>query len=434
MTPTSHDMPDTSSILQHLYTGVIWVDDSCIIRWVNTQIEQLFSASQARLIGLNVLDILLPINAHNEDITDMRSRIPPHSPSQTKITTNYSGSNLNIKFINAKSFQQPFIEYNRQVKGVIAPVCIDYSVTPVEQNGKTGFLIEVWEKNRQSRIDKEHQLQQQHEIAREMLRAVAHEVKNPLAGIRGAAQLLIKQTRKQPQLQKDLLQGLKSNPSISAITHYGNMSENMTMVDATKLSTYANIVINETDRLTDLIGQLLGSNKLPNWHTVNIHQPIEHVLLLTHTQYPDVHIVRDYDLSLPDLVADKDQLIQIFLNLVNNAYAAMLEHTYAIDSRTVDKNNKPTLTVSTRVEHQYTIDGITHRQVLRIGVHDNGAGIDPQMMDRIFFPMVSGRANGTGLGLALVQEMIHQHQGTIEVNSEPGNTSFWIYLPFKQQK
>lgn len=395
-------------ILQNLYTSVIWVDADLKISWVNVQTEQLFSVSKSRLVGLDVFGILIPCEIEAGAVKT-NSGIPNATASAE--FTNENTAQLETQFNNAKDYQQPFIKYSRYIKGVIQPVYVHYSVTPVEQDGKIHFLIEMWAGDRQNRLDKEHRLQEQHDVSREMLRSVAHEVKNPLAGIRGAAQLLIKQTRSH------------QHPEESA--------EHTTMlVDAKKLATYANIVISETDRLTHLIEQLLGSNQLPDLQPTNIHEPLEHVLLLTRTQHPSVKISRDYDLSLPELTADKNQLIQVLLNLVNNACESMLEQ----DSSLLAEDYQPELTLITRIEHQYTIGTVYHRQVIKVSVQDNGAGIPSDLIERIFFPLVTGRASGTGLGLALVQEIVHRHEGAIEVDSHPGNTQFNIYLPLTISK
>lgn len=407
------------SILQNLYTGVICVAEDLTIQWVNNQTEQLLSVSKSRLIGLNILDVLLPT------IIDTKS--PKDSSSQKQDTTSkalYKSENeisesdsqanleaardkLETQFHNAKAYLQPFIEYSRHIRGVSHPLYVHYSVTPMNQHGQSCYMIEIWQGDRQSRLDKEQRLQEQHDVSREMLRSVAHEVKNPLAGIRGAAQLLIKQTQHTPEESLD--------------------SEDTVLVDAKKLTTYAGIVISETDRLTKLIEQLLGSNQLPEWQTINIHEPLEHVLLLTQTQYPQVTIKRDYDLSLPELTADKNQLIQVFLNLANNACEALSEQ----DTTLLDAEYQPQLTIITRIEHQYTIGPRHHRQVIRVSIQDNGAGISDDLIERIFFPLVTGRANGTGLGLALVQEIVHRHEGSIEVSSQSGDTQFNVYLPLQ---
>lgn len=413
-------------LLQNLYTGVLWVaEDDLTIQWVNSQTEQLLSVSKSRLVGLSILDLLLPTNlekcsqkennpkktnSYKNKADSSNSNQPNSSTDKTEneeVGLQAAKNKLQTQFYNAKEYLQPFIEYSRHIRGVTHPLYVHYSVTPMYNDGQAYYLIEIWQGDRQSKLDKEQRLQEQHDVSREMLRSVAHEVKNPLAGIRGAAQLLIKQT------------GYSLEDSFE--------EESKVLVDAKKMTTYARIVISETDRLTKLIEQLLGSNQLPEWQTVNIHEPLEHVLLLTETQYPKVNISRDYDLSLPEITADKNQLIQVFLNLVNNACEALLEQ----DSSLLAEDYEPQLTLTTRIEHQYTIGAQHHRQVIRISIHDNGVGISSDLIEHIFFPLVTGRANGTGLGLALVQEIVHNHEGAIEVNSQPGDTQFNIYFPLK---
>ena len=400
------------SLLQSLYTGVIWVAEDLTIQWVNNQTEQLLSVSKSRLVGLRILDLLMPAMSENKVITAESQSLNQSAGSQAQLSENkscleVSRDKLEMQFHNANEYLQPFIEYSRHIRGINHPLYVHYSVTPMNQEGRSYYLIEIWQGDRQSRLDKEQRLQEQHDVSKEMLRSVAHEVKNPLAGIRGAAQLLIKQTQ---------------HPSKAT-----NDNENTVLVDAKKLTTYASIVISETDRLTKLIEQLLGSNQLPEWQSVNVHEPLEHVLLLIQSQYPQVTIKRDYDLSLPEITADKNQLIQVFLNLVNNACEALLEQ----DSALLAEDYQPELTLITRIEHQYTIGAQHHRQVVRVSIQDNGAGIADDLIERIFFPLVTGRANGTGLGLALVQEIIHRHEGTIEVSSQPGDTQFNVYLPLQ---
>lgn len=455
-TPVKSSAPDSSQrhalqrpqlqlLFRHTYTALLMVDAHYRIQWANPSAEQLFFASQTKLQGLCAIDILCEIDQHN---------LTTKQDHQTTIDTSSKRhcnrrQKLQEQFEHAQTYQQPFLCHDQLIFGVSQSLLIDYSVMPTESvhadapidsrtdvdadtiahtqkdaqkstkknthsqthddspaSIPTAFVIEIWEKDRQSRITQEQRQQEQHDVARQMLRSVAHEVKNPLAGIRGAAQLMSKQ-----------------------LTQH-NLSDS-------KITTYANIIITETDRLTDLIAQMLGSNRLPNWQLVNIHEPLEHVLTLAHSQHPDVKLIRDYDLSLPELTADKDQLIQVFLNLVNNALDAMTSWQQDSDNHSnpgtpAPDQYQPTLTLSTRVEFQYTIGNTQHKQVLKIAVNDNGSGIDQKLIGQIFFPLVTSRANGTGLGLSLVQDMVSRHQGAIDVTSSVGNTTFTVYLPFTQ--
>ena len=426
--PLNHNQADAfnlNHIVHHLYTAVLWVNADLKICWVNAQAEQLFSCSRSRLLGQCILALLAPINetattinknstttTNNTSVSqaadaiandvlieeELRKYINEIAQQHSELDINKVTA-LAQQFSHALSYQQAFIDYNQNIIGTSQNLTVDYSVTPVEHAGEDYYLIELWEKNRHTSIDQEQRQQEQHDMAKQMLRSVAHEVKNPLAGIRGGAQLLNK--------------------------YFSNLPERISPSDHKKMRTYADIVISETDRLSHLIEQLLGSNRLPHWQSINIHEPLEHVLMLTQTQHPDIIIHRDYDLSLPEISADKDQLIQIFLNLTNNACNAMLE--YASNS-----DYQPKLTISTRIEFQYTIGTIAHKKVVKVCIHDNGGGIATEIIDRIFFPLVTGRAHGTGLGLSLVQDMVHCHHGSIDVSSQVGDTTFSIYLPLQQ--
>ena len=438
---TAKPNPDSTFILQHLFTAILYVDEALTIIWLNAQAEQLLAISSGRLRGQSILSLLAPdelmlkdrlINSNREDKTCA----------------------LTERFSQAKHYQQPFIDHDHlihtQLNGGLT-LSVDYSVTPVSYAQQSYFIIEMRGKDRQSRISEEQRQQQQYSVARHMLRSVAHEIKNPLAGIRGAAQLLQRQF-------------IKFNEFSAIVNANLNVAdENNLTKNATKLRSYTDIIISETDRLTQLIGQLLGSHQLPNWQMLNIHEPLEHVLALIIHQYPDVVLQRDYDLSLPELCADKDQLIQVFLNLMNNACESMTEFeqtlqqkvptissqlSSAIAQKHSDINDKyqPKLHIQTRVVFQHTIGSLQHKQVLQITITDNGSGIDDTLIGQIFFPMVTNRAAGTGLGLSIVQDIISRHHGMIDVSSKQAQgfsdnfkshyqhnqTSFTLYLPFSQ--
>lgn len=223
-------------------------------------------------------------------------------------------------------------------------------------------------------------LLQQQSATRALLRGLAHEVKNPLGGLRGAAQLL----------------------------------ENE--LDDEELKEYTRIIIGEADRLQNLVDRMLGPNSLPRIREINIHEVLEHVRSLVGVEAPpDVHLVTDYDPSIPPVAGDRDQLIQVVLNLVRNAVHAV--------------GDTGTITLRTRVQRQYTIGQTRHKLVASIDVIDDGPGIPEEIREKVFFPMVSGKAEGTGLGLSIAQSLINQHGGLIEYESRPGRTQFTILLP-----
>lgn len=445
---TAKPTPNLVFISQHLFTAVLWVDDNLSITWLNAQAEQLLAISSGRLLNQSILTLLAPDELMVKDTIVINKNREDRTFSLTD------------RFSQAKQYQQPFIDHDHLIRtqlngGLI--LSVDYSVTPVIYEQQPYFIIEMWGKDRQSRISEEQRQQQQYSVARHMLRSVAHEIKNPLAGIRGAAQLLQRQFIK----FSDMSSFEREATAITRNKTTDLNHDNTLQKNAVKLRSYTDIIISETDRLTQLIGQLLGTSQLPNWQMLNIHEPLEHVLALTVNQYPEVALQRDYDLSLPELCADKDQLIQVFLNLINNACESMTEFKQTLQQNMpaasnnlssditqcqldVDSSYQPKLHIQTRVAFQHTIGSQQHKQVLQITITDNGSGIDDALIGQIFFPMVTSRAAGTGLGLSIVQDIISRHHGMIDVsstqlqnpsggfNNKNSQTRFTLYLPFQQ--
>ena len=260
-------------------------------------------------------------------------------------------------------------------------ITVDYTVTPFGQSvDEQCLLLEMKDIDNHVHITREEQRLSQYEISREVVRGLAHEIKNPLGGLRGAAQLL----------EAEL-------PDIS-------------------LKEYTDVIISEADRLQNLLNKMLGPNTLPHNEEINIHQVLEHVRTLVLAEAEDTLVLkRDYDPSIPLLNADADQLVQVVLNITRNAAQAL--------------NGVGTITLRTRAERYINIGGQRHNLALRLEIRDTGPGIPEEMIEKIFYPMVSMRANGSGLGLAIAQSLLHQHGGVIECESEPGNTVFSIVLP-----
>jgi two-component system nitrogen regulation sensor histidine kinase GlnL len=235
------------------------------------------------------------------------------------------------------------------------------------------------------RINREKGLISSQENTQAMIRGLAHEIKNPLGGVRGAAQLLARELP-DPALEE-----------------------------------YTRIIIEESDRLRDLVDRLLGPHQKPRLTRLNIHEILEHVRMLLQAEAEsDVTFIRDYDPSVPDLLGDRSQLIQAILNIVSNGVRATRDNA---DSRII--------TLRSRVQRQFTIGAQRHRLVCRIDISDNGSGIPPELQDSIFIPMVSGRPEGSGLGLAISQSIINQHKGLIECQSKPGDTVFTLFIPLE---
>ena len=211
---------------------------------------------------------------------------------------------------------------------------------------------------------------------------MAHEIKNPLGGIRGAAQLLKKELTLTEQLE------------------------------------YTDIIIDETDRLRSLVDHMLGPNQSPKIEPVNIHEILERANLLMFTDDAiKIELIRDYDPSLPDIAGDFDQLIQALLNITRNAIDA------------VSQVENPTIRLQTRIEHHCTVEGRVHNMIAHVVIEDNGPGIPHDIQEQIFYPLVSNKANGSGLGLAITQSIISTHHGVIVCESDPGLSKFHIYLP-----
>ena len=255
--------------------------------------------------------------------------------------------------------------------------------------GGPGLVIELRENVQQLKLDREERMLDQSQVNKELVRNLAHEIKNPLGGIRGAAQLL----------------ELELPP-----------------LHLTALREYTQVIIKEADRLQTLVDRLLAPHRRPHIvGDVNIHEVCERVRSLMLAEFPaGLKIRRDYDASIPEFRGDKEQLIQTVLNIAHNAAQALAEQIALGNAEIVFK---------TRVARQVTLAKVRYGLALDLHIIDNGPGISPQICDRIFYPLVSGREGGSGLGLTLAQTFVQQHMGVIECESRPGLTDFRIVLP-----
>jgi len=261
-------------------------------------------------------------------------------------------------------------------------ILIDITASALETE-LPALLIELRQVDQQRKISMESLQQHQHLAARELIRGLAHEIKNPLGGLRGAAQLL-EETLNEEQKE------------------------------------YTQLIIAQADRLRNLVDRLLGPYKPPQRQVSNLHQIIERVSQLAQIDNPSgVQFIRDYDPSIPDFMLDPELIEQSLLNIVRNAQQAM--------------PNGGQVVLQSRILHQHTIHGRRHRLVATIKVIDNGPGIPADIKDTLFYPMVSGKPGGTGLGLSIAQTLIHQHDGWIDCESWPGRTEFTLYLPINSQ-
>jgi two-component system, NtrC family, nitrogen regulation sensor histidine kinase GlnL len=343
------------TILDHLNTAVLLFDKGLRLRYINPAAEMLFELSARHMLGHHALS-LLPCP---DDQVEERLRLALES-------------------------RHPFTE--REINVIAADgrtKTVNCTVLPLHHfDAEDQVLVELTQVDRQLRITREEHLLSQHQATQALIRGLAHEIKNPLGGLRGAAQLL-EQELPDPGLRE-----------------------------------YTRIIIDEADRLQDLVNRMVGPSRLPRRALVNVHDVLEHVRGLILAESPTgPRVSRDYDPSIPDFMADQDRLIQAFLNLARNASAAA-----GINGH---------IELRTRVLRQFTIGNRRHRLVLQAQVRDDGPGIPEDIEDRIFFPMVSGRQGGSGLGLPIAQELINQHGGLIECESRPGDTKFLVYLPLE---
>ena len=268
------------------------------------------------------------------------------------------------------------------------PLWVDTIATALD-NPATPVLIELRENVQQLKLEREERLLDQSQVNKELIRNLAHEIKNPLGGIRGAAQLL------ELELPERHVKELRE---------------------------YTQVIIKEADRLQTLVDRLLAPHRLAHIvGDVNIHEVCERVRSLIVAEFPHgLTIRRDYDLSIPQFRGDKEQLIQAILNIAHNAAQALAERIQSGDAD---------LTFQTRVVRQVTLAKVRYRLALDLHIIDNGPGIPADIQERIFYPLVSGRDGGSGLGLTLAQTFVQQHMGVIECESRPGCTDFRVLIP-----
>jgi two-component system nitrogen regulation sensor histidine kinase GlnL len=347
--------PHYKTVLDNLATAVLLIDDQLNLSYLNPAAEILLEVSLQRVTGEPIANLFLE---NGEQLEGLQAAIDSGSPFTKRQT-----------LIRTPSPQ----EYT-----------VDYTVTPIHNGTQTSLLMEIQPLDRLLRISREETIISSQQTTKTLVRGLAHEIKNPLGGLRGAAQLLEK------ELNDD------------------------------NLKDYTQIIIEEADRLTRLVDQLLGPKKAPQMAALNIHEVLERVFTLIEAESAgSIALKRDYDPSIPDVQGDKEQLIQAVLNIVRNAMQAL------------NGQNNATIILRTRTHRQFTIGAVRHRLVVRIDIADNGPGIPGDLIDTIFLPMVTGRAEGTGLGLSISQSIINQHRGLVECASETGNTVFSLYIPLE---
>lgn len=341
-------------LFDHLTTAVLMFDGELRLAAINASGEDLLSVSARQVLGLKAQVIW------------------PDAPMFTGTLERSSVS------------QEPFTERGVELHLPGGKtMMVDYTVTPMEESQDAiALLVELTDVSVRRRIVREEALVTQSEVARALIRGMAHEIKNPLGGLRGAAQLLGRE------------------------------------LEDPKFAEYTRIIIGEADRLQQLVDRMLAPNSLPKKSLVNIHEVLEYLCSLMEAETSaGVTIVRDYDPSLPELSADREQLIQALLNLVRNAVEAV--------------GVSGEITLRTRPQRQVTIGQTRYKLVIRVDVIDNGPGVPPEIEHGIFYPMITGRNDGTGLGLPIAQTLIQRHGGLIEFDSQPGKTVFTVWLPLE---
>jgi two-component system nitrogen regulation sensor histidine kinase GlnL len=351
-------MKQDQGILDTISTGIVALDGNLLVTALNAAGQALLESSEARCVGHHASKLVL----HSEEwLGTMKQVLSSKSTRATRSVplTLHSGQEIHV----------------------------DVIITPATDNeGAFSLLVELMAVDRLLRINRDESLLHTQETSRAVIRGLAHETKNPLGGIRGAAQLLARELPNED------------------------------------LAEYTRVIIREADRLRDLVDRLLGPNRQLAPEPLNIHEILEHVRnLITAESDNRVTIVRDYDPSLPEFACDRAQLIQAVLNIMRNALQAAAEPEQC------------EIILRSRSQRQFTVGTQLHRLVCRVDIIDNGPGIPADILPAVFAPMVTGRAHGTGLGLSIAQAIIHLHGGVLECDSRPGDTRFTFYLPMDKQ-
>lgn len=341
-----------ATVVDALSTGVLVLDPERRLAWMNPAAEALLELSARQ--------------AHRAPAAELLWRCPRLVELLDRVVAT----------------GEPVVEHDLALHpAATGTVAADVVVTPMADARHPGhLLVELVRVDRYQQITREERLVIQSESARVLLRGLAHEIKNPLGGLRGAAQLLALELR-DPELRE-----------------------------------YTTVIVGEADRLQALVDRMLGPRTPPRKREVNLHEVTERVCALLEAEAGEgLRAERDYDPSIPEIQADPDLLIQAVLNVARNAVEAM--------------GGRGRLVLRTRLHDHPTIGQRRYRRVVRIDVVDDGPGVPPELREHIFYPMVTGRPDGTGLGLSIAQSLVNQHGGLIECTSEPGNTVFSILLP-----
>jgi len=342
--------------LDLLATPVAVLDGQGMVRFVNAALEDAMGLSRRTLFGVYLPDYF--------------------ADPQPMITA----------LVGAQSNEFAALRYEAQLRRILHNDTLPVHVILAPSDQTDEVIVELLPVEQQTRQEREERLLEQAQANKELIRNLAHEIKNPLGGIRGSAQLLEME------------------------------------LDSKELSEYTQVIIREADRLQTLVDRLLAPHRRPHVVSdVNIHEVCERVRTLILAEFPrGLKVLRDYDISIPEFRGDREQLIQAVLNISHNAAQALQERILQGDAQ---------ITLKSRILRQVTFGKQRYRLALELHVIDNGPGVPDSIKDRIFFPLISGREGGSGLGLTLAQTFVQQHHGMIECDSEPGRTDFKILIP-----
>lgn len=351
MVTTEYNSPQI--IIDNLHSAVIVISSNLQVNFINPAAELLFHISNKRAMTKNIRDLIS--NEHEFFDRLERSMISAH----------------------------PYTVYDDQLRlHNNATVEVDYSVSPIQYNNDEQFLLlEFIRLKTHHKISHEKSVLSQHEASKSLLRGLAHEIKNPLGGIRGSAQLLERE------------------------------------LDNDSSKQFTQVIINETDRLKNLLDRMVGPRDIPTKGNINIHKVLEHVRKLVTAENRHIKISVDYDPSIPEIYADEEMMIQIILNITRNAVTA------------ISNKKNGAIKFKTRTKRNQKIGQKASPLIVRVYIEDNGSGVSQDLQENIFMPMITGHAKGTGLGLSIAQSLAQQHDGLIEFNSNPEKTIFTISLP-----
>ncbi|MFT5757977.1 MAG: two-component system nitrogen regulation sensor histidine kinase GlnL [Alteromonadaceae bacterium] len=337
-----------------MVTAIVVLDEVLTIQYINPAGEALFRKSLNKLYQHKLITVFSKISLCQKRLLRLLS----------------SGQEFNDSDVTIEFFDQ-------------SAISVEITASLVEFNESSHILLEFKRIDQQKQISAEAFQQLQWSSARELIRGLAHEIKNPLGGLRGAAQLLSSEIN-------------------------------------TEHKEYTTMIIEQVDRLTNLVDRLLGPNQLPTMKEQNIHVVLEKIYQLVALNNPkNINLTRDYDPSIPDISFDEDKLQQVILNIVNNAIQVT--------------GSENCIVLKTRIASNQTINSKRVKLSIKISIIDDGPGVPTEIQDTIFYPMVSGRSDGTGLGLSICQTLVQQHQGKLLCKSRLGKTEFIILLPIIQE-